>query len=260
MRLPVLLLVLPLVFSADAFAKKKKRRAAPMSGSSDMRGKNSGLCTANDSGQPQVKLGWCKVIEEALTKDGSEAKKLLDQIVQNGGTSAAKINGMNEFCPQYDQLAANEHSRTLFFQNLIANTIIPESGWKTGETGDGGKSKGLCQLSESDAKVYKGDCEKLNGSNIMSANFDAVTTHLKCCTQVVLTNLLYGDGPLKKKVDMSMSSKNGKKNYGIGRYFGPYQEGRKEKTALVKRMSEYCTYAAGSGGQPPANPDAEAMY
>ena len=120
---------------------------------------------------------YCKMIVSAL-QDG-EVKSMVDKV------RASSVQGMDEFCPTYDQKKNDPAWATEFFKNLVATIITTESSWDPKNVStekDGTKSKGMCQLTASTDHGKGGKCGQLTDANILDAK-----TNIDCCVQMVMS-------------------------------------------------------------------------
>ena len=157
-----------------------------------------------------------------LTTPGTCANNKMAQILKLG-----TLEGSKQFCPTYGALDDDRFSAIYQF---LAAAITAESGWRPKDhTGDHGRSLGLFSISRSDAKAkkYRDGCKGIDiGNNI----FDPVL-NIRCGSCIALINIL---------ADKSIAV--GRR--GMGRYYGPWIEGHKEKFALTSALSDYCSAKA----------------
>lgn len=205
--------------SNEAFAKKKRHRKSAASAPNI----EEGLCIEKNKNQPQASGGknsYCHMLRAVVDDPKSCAHKAISQLV---GPDSKSVDGIGQFCSEFSSL----DSGTDFYYQLLSAMAYTESSWKTSATGDHGNSKGIFQISESDAANYS-DCAGLNSKNIRDAY-----TNIKCGSCIAMTLLL-------KDHEMG-SGKAGTRNArGIARYFGPFGDGRIEKASISNATNQFC--------------------
>jgi hypothetical protein len=216
----LIMILLTFTLSNEAWAKKKRRsRSAPTRQAENI---EQGLCIQKNQSQLQAQGGknsYCNLLRGIIDDPKSCAHQAISQLA----SSDSSIDGIGQFCSDYSAL----DSATDFYYQLLSAMAYTESGWKNSSSGDGGKSKGIFQISESDAANYS-DCKGLNSKNIRDAY-----TNMKCGSCIAMTLLLK---------DREMGSGSVKKGNarGIARYFGPLSTGRIERVSISNATSQFC--------------------
>lgn len=202
----------------------------------------NGLCTAKNKDRTQVRQGYCEILAELLTTEGTCANTQMKRILEAAGPSGSGIGQLNEFCPTYGKLTDNTQ-RTLVFQQILATLITQESGWNPNaqekpwirEDGARMGGKGLFQIGVNDSSKG-GDCAGLNSTSIFDPK-----TNMKCGSCIALSGLAS---------DRTIGHGTGDANaQGMATYFGPLRNKQQEKRQeMSNAVSEYCRASTGDGG------------
>jgi len=202
-------------------------------GASGLKNPNSlnGLCTTHDNGQKWVQQGWCKTIRETLSQGCAQSKfNDVRQKAQSG-----RFEGVQEYCPNIQELAGDQNHFASFLTNLVATLIIEESDWRErGATSSMG-AKGLGQLSVGSARqaAYKCGCNKLTAGTIEKGHENAG------CTAYIALHWWSKDSTVGK-------GSGNKGARGAARYFQPFRDIDKNKRErMKKKMSNYCRQRQG---------------
>lgn len=176
----------------------------------------------------------CQVIEDTITK-GCTGDRYFNQIAQG------HIRGMDEFCPGWSQLKGDTDKRAKMLTALVAAIVKTESSWRTDTRGDGGKSRGLLQLTASTDSGKGCACGNLRNE------FD-IKQNLECGTHMIIKYLA------EDRVVGSGTTDHDAR--GIARSFGPFRDGRGERADIIRRVSGYCRSLKQNAPPPAAAPPA----
>ncbi len=198
-----------------------------------------GLCAEENKDHDQVKLGYCRTLTEALSRDSCMVEKL--SWLANQPTSP----DMQNYCGNYDQLKRDPIKHALFWTQLLAALAVEESGWNSNiAPGDNGSAHGIFQIGQADEGRYGCGC---TGLRLYDAH-----SNIRCGSWIAIKNLSR-DYP-ETIASGSVRDRNAK---GIARYFGPFNSHQNnKKDRIMQKTKNWC---ATRGNQPgTADPEAPA--
>lgn len=235
MRKLILVLVAVAVafpMAAEAARKNKKKRSGAGSTYNDAK---DTLCrggTGSKQTTPQPDGGgisYCDMIYNQLKDPCTGA--FVDQL------ASQDTEDMEDFCPGFGGAKSDKEKVRIMLMNFVASVVTTESHWNPKETGDGGKSKGMLQLTKKTDQRHGCACGQLQDE------FNA-KQNLACGTQMIVSFMAKDKTVGKGKGDRGSK--------GAAKSFGPFRDGRKEREAIKGRISKWCSEslnAAPSGGQ-----------
>lgn len=160
----------------------------------------------------------CQVIANTIEND-SCTSQFTDVLAREN------IEDMEQFCPGWTQMRGDPVKRTAMLTGLVAAIVRTESGWRNGATGDGGKSKGMLQLTTATDRRHGCSCGQLSDEHNMGQN-------LRCGTHMIISFMARD-----KTVGRGTGDYGAR---GIARSFGPFRDGRGERADIMRRTSNYC--------------------
>jgi hypothetical protein len=194
---------------------------------------NSGpdsLCTGTTSVQTQQQApnneSFCKTIEKTIL-DESKGQFCNPSNAELAEKIGANVNDMNEFCPGWEKFRRSRDARAAFLMNFVAAIVKTESSWNTNTAGDGGKSKGLLQLTVASDRKYGCACNDLQND----ADLHNPIKNLKCGTRMILWHMAS---------DSTVGRGDASNPLGIARSFGPFRNGRGEREDIKRRVKDWC--------------------
>jgi hypothetical protein len=202
----------------------------------------NGLCTAKNKDRTQVRQGYCEILGELLTTEGTCANTQMKKILEVDGSDGSGIGQLNEFCPTYGKLT-DDTQRTLVFEQILATLITQESGWNPNAQEkpwiryDGARmgGKGLFQIGVNDS-AKGGDCAGINSTTIFDPK-----TNMKCGACIALSGLASD-----RTIGHGTTDANAR---GMAQYFGPMREKQAAKRkSMSNAVAEYCRASTGDGG------------
>lgn len=173
-------------------------------------------------------LSYCDLIYNTIARD-SCTSAFTDKL------AAAPLEGIEEFCPQFNSFKADKQKLALFLMNFVAAIVTQESSWNEKESGDGGKSKGLLQLTRASDQSKGCSCQKLNDEFNPAEN-------LACGTHMIIKYMA------EDHVVGKGSGDSGAR--GIARSFGPFRDGRPERKKIAAKMVSWCQNSLNSAAPP----------
>lgn len=228
----MLAILIAFSISNDAFAKRHRRHHKQSKQTQD--NFENGLCVEKNRDRVQAsgKSNYCTMLKGILDDPKSCAHQEIANLTDASSSAsgqAPSIDGMGQFCANYSSL----DSGTDFYYQLLSVMVYTESRWSPKATGDGGRSKGLLQISLTDAGSYS-DCKNLTAKNI----FDPYT-NLKCGSCIAMKNLAR---------DRSMGSGHAgtRSSKGLARYFGPFGDTSRVKRTIASATNQFCEANGGN--------------
>jgi hypothetical protein len=206
-------------------------------------GKNSFQTKTGGNGLDTGDLSLCDVIYNTITQDSCTAA-FADQLGKQ------EPSDMEEFCPGFSTVKDNREKRAMVLMNLIAAVVKTESGWKNNSTGDGGKSRGLLQLTASSDSAHGCSCKNLHNE------FNA-TQNLQCGTHMIVSFMARDHTVGRGSGEHCGGDASGCGAQGIARSFGPFRDGTKERADIIRRVSGWCRSSLGTAAPPAAEANGE---
>ncbi len=188
----------------------------------------AGLCTQENGSQNWVKKGYCKTLQESMTK-GCSGQKL--ESIRNKAMQG-KIEGLNEYCPGGQNMAQDKEKFAQFMTQLTAALTIEESDWRENVRTSSMGAKGLMQLSYKSVKQKAYNC----GCNSIRSDADVSRDHhknLRCGSYIVL-HWIDKDNVIGK-------GSGNKGSRGAARYFQPFRDiDKKKRERMKQKIANYC--------------------
>jgi hypothetical protein len=154
---------------------------------------------------------------------------------------------MESFCPGWSTVKGDPEKRALMLMNMVAAVVKTESGWNNLSIGDGGKSKGMLQLTASTDRKH--GCHCTNLTNELDAR-----QNLMCGTHMIVSFMAKDRTVGRGTGEHCGGDAGGCGAQGIARSFGPFRDGRKERADIQRRISQWCRESL-LGGAPAATPE-----
>jgi hypothetical protein len=204
-----------------------------------------GLCTVGNANQAWVKDKYCKGMRDTFLKD---CRDKFDRVQKNLKTSGLG-DDFAKNCPGFSGLANDELKFSMVLENLSAALAIEESDWRVKATGDGGKSKGVFQISLKVAKTpaYSCGCKHIKSE----ADVWNGAKNSACGASIIihwLDQQVYKKKPAGGHVIGGGPAGRPGSSKGLSNYFGPFGDRQKDKrTRMLGKLANWCEQN-GTGG------------
>lgn len=200
----------------------------------------AGLCTQENSSQNWVRKGYCKTLNESMTK-GCSGQKL--ESIRNKAANG-RIEGLNDYCPGSQNMAQDKEKFAQFMVQLTAALTIEETDWRENVKPNYMGASGLMQLSYKSVKqkAYNCGCSSIRSASDVSKDHHK---NLRCGSYIVLHWI--------DKDNVVGKGKGNKGSRGAARYFQPFRDiDKKKRKRMQQKLSNYCQKFQSGQAQPVA--------
>lgn len=210
--------------SAEARRHHRKRHRSTRLSRIEQKNKEirQGLCTPENKNRRQWKRGYCDILTEIVNNPNTCAGKIVDELV----SEQRQVGQMGNYCSTYSSMV-NQGAGKDFYVQILAAMATVESDWNPNTAGDGGRSRGLLQVSVGDD--YS-DCAQMTSRNITNPR-----VNLLCGACEAMVNL-------KRDGTIGTVTSRGAP-LGMARSYGPFRK-YLGQVQIASITNQYCVASA----------------